>query len=246
MTGSDPRPRGGPDQPDPEGARALDAAGPIRCVVPIDGLGHSDRGLAVAARLAAALGGAVDVVCYSHGPITSQFRRDLAALVDRAVGEVPARLEVTGYRGPVGDRIVERVAAHPEAVLCMAAHGRERAPGILGSVTDAVVQAVAQPVVLVGPGAVLDAFDPAGPVLSTGPETDRLRAVAESWAQRFGASLRHRPLDEAARAAEELGASVIAVALPHLGRVERLLHGSEVADLIHDAPCPVLAIGAGT
>jgi len=42
--------------------------------------------------------GAVDVVCYSHGPITSQFRRDLATLVDRAVGDVPAPgLESCGF-----------------------------------------------------------------------------------------------------------------------------------------------------
>ncbi|MDH4076249.1 MAG: universal stress protein [Acidimicrobiia bacterium] len=223
---------------------AFDAEVPVRCIVPIDGLGHSERGLAVAARLAAAMGGAVDVVCYSHGPITSQFRRDLAALVDRAVGDVPARLEVMGYRGPVSDRIIERVAAHPDAVLCMAAHSRERAPGIVGSVTDAVVRAIAQPVVLVGPGAALGAFDPGGPVLSTGPDTDRLRAAAQGWARRFDSSVEHRPLDEALQTASTLGASVIAVSVPRLGRVDRLLHGSEVADLIHDAPCPVLAIGA--
>ncbi len=220
-----------------------DNTGPVCCVVPIDGLGHSERGLTVAARLAAALGGALEVVCYSHGPITSQFRRDLAALVDRTTGDVPARLVIMGYRGPVGDRIIERAAAHPDAVLCMAAHGRERAPGILGSVTDTVVHALARPVVLVGSGVLLGEFDAGGPVLWAGAETDRLRAAAESWARQFGASVQHCALDEAIPTARRLGASVIATAMPHRGRIERLLHGSNVVGLIHDAPCPVLAVG---
>lgn len=124
---------------------------PTAVVVPLDGSERSASVLPVVAALVPAIGAPVTL-------LSAGYDTD-ATLLDAELGHWAARLRALGVPDvatsarPGTDPVRAIVeTAGPGVLVCMATHGRGglRA-AVLGSVAEAVVRAVAEPVLLVGP-----------------------------------------------------------------------------------------------
>lgn len=126
-------------------------APPSSIVVPLDGSDLADRALPVAAALARAL--AVPVTLLSAGqragePVPdAELARRASRLRELGVSQVVS--SVQSGTDPVGAIVG---ASGPGVAVCMATHGRAGLrKAVLGSVAEAVLRAVREPVLLVGP-----------------------------------------------------------------------------------------------
>lgn len=161
-------------------------------VVPIDGSAASWAAVPIAARMAAAVDGRLDVI----------------TVVDRLADITPAKDElVAGLERfddlPVSpaaivlasDVVASAVADHLETLdggtVVMGSHGHGRSAAVLGSITDDVLRRTYGPVVVIGP-----AVDPASAGRLDGPyvvpldgseASERIVPIAEAWAIEFGA-----------------------------------------------------------
>lgn len=212
-------------------------------VVAIDGSQSSRRAIRVAAAISDVLGGRLDVVCFTRGPMSRSFRRQVHRLANEEGPTVPMHVAVDLQHGPAEQSIAAYIRTHPAQLVCMAAHGRSRSPAVLGSATEAVVRSTQRPVLLVGPSVRTVDFDPNGPVLlaSTAAEPS---AVAQGWSSVFGGEVFLTTLERAAAAAADRGAAVIVAPLGRQSTISRLVRGSELADVIHDASCPVITVAS--
>ncbi len=210
-------------------------------LVPIDGSRSSRRSIRVAATISRTLGGRLDVVCFNRGPISRDFRRQIHRLAQEEASTVPLHVEVALQHAAAEKLITRHVSEHPAHLVCMAAHGRSRSPALLGTVTEAVVRSSRRPVLLVGPSVRTTNWDPAALVLLAS-EDDDPRTVAPGWSAVFGSNVASTTGSDAVAEAERQHAAVIVAELGERHRLGRLRHGSALADLIHDAPCPVIVV----
>ncbi len=209
-------------------------------LVPIDGSANSRRALRIAAAIARPLGGELDVICFSSGPITEGFRRSVHRMAQQEAEAVPTHIEVAEQHGPAQRHIASSVASHPASLVCMAAHGHSRSPALLGSVTEAVIDASHRPVLLVGPSVSTATFNPNDAVLLTANSVAHEK-IGAGWHILFGSDVLQMSAESALTAASERPTAVIVATLTRQSRTARLRWGDPNADLIHDSPCPVLA-----
>ena len=210
-------------------------------VVPIDGSRSSRRAIRIAAAISRTLGGQLDVVCFSRGPISRDFRRQIHRLARDEGPAVPLHVQVAIQHAPAEALICRHINHHPAHLVCMAAHGRSRSPALLGTVTESVIRSSHRPVLLVGPSVRTVAFDPRSLVLLAS-ENDGARTAAHGWSAVFGGVAASTTMPDAVAEAAGQSASVIVTELGQQRRLDRLRHGSELADVVHDAPCPVLVV----
>lgn len=120
-------------------------------VVPLDYSRVGERAIAPASALANRLGARLELVMVSSpGLDVTEDRRYLEKVAAAAGADVAASRVLTS--NTVADAVLEVVAADPDAVLCMATHGRGAiAHAVLGSVSEQIVRRSDRPVVLVGP-----------------------------------------------------------------------------------------------
>ena len=212
-------------------------------LVPIDGSKNSRRALRIAAAIARPLGGQLDVICFSRGPLSAEFRRTVERMTHDEVQAVPTHIEVAEQHGPAERQIAASVAEHPSSLVCMAAHGRSRSPALLGSVTEAIIGAALRPVLLVGPSVATVSFDPRRRLLLTADSAEQ-RAIGRGWQLLFGCDVDQAPFDFVLTHAQQLPTSIIVATVDKPKRTRRLVWGDSTTGLIHDALCPVLAIDA--
>ena len=160
-------------------------------VVPIDGSVASWSAVPIAARMAAAVDGKLDVV----------------TVVDRLADITPARDDLTSGLAELGtlpvdptvhvlanDVVAKAIADHVEdlngATVVMSTHGHGRSAAVLGSTTDDVLRRLYGPVVVLGPD--VDA-ERAGSLdgtyvvpLDGSPASEQILPIAEAWAIEFG------------------------------------------------------------
>lgn len=210
-------------------------------LVPIDGSRSSRRAIRIAAEISRVLGGKLDVVCFNRGPLSRDFRRQVHGLVQDEGSSVPLHVEVALQHAPAEKLITSYIGEHPAHLVCMAAHGRSRAPALLGTVTEAVIRSSHRPVLLVGPSVTTTDYDPSDPVL-VAAEHDDATTVGHGWSEVFGSAVASVTMSDAVAHAESRHAAVIVAELGEQHRLDRLLHGSELADVIHDARCPVIVV----
>lgn len=120
-------------------------------VVPLDGSVFAERALRPGCSIAAALDHArvLLVSCATDDLDVVRQRLDDRAEMYSAVVDVETRLVTDG---DPDDVILATIAAEPDALLCMATHGRGGVRAtVLGSVAEQVVRRSTQPLVLVGP-----------------------------------------------------------------------------------------------
>ncbi len=158
-------------------------------VVPLDGSVFAERALRPACSIAARLEHArVVLVTLASGDVEAARVQlnDRAALFSEVV-EVETRLLGTG--DPV-DAILATVASEPDALLCMATHGRSGiGAAVLGSIATQIVCRSTQPLVLVGPQcrtALLPTEHGRLVVCSDGsPSSDTIVPTAAVWCDRL-------------------------------------------------------------
>jgi nucleotide-binding universal stress UspA family protein len=160
-------------------------------VVPIDGSDAAWRTVPIAARMAAAVDGKLDVVTVV----------DRIANVTTAENDLRAGLELVGAL-PVtpnlqvlaSDSIAEAIRRHVEqlngAIVVMSSHGHGRSAAVLGSITDDVLRQLYGPIVVVGPHVGEDAGRLDGRYvvpLDGSHHGDAILSIAGPWTVEFGA-----------------------------------------------------------
>lgn len=161
-------------------------------VVPIDGSAASWSAVPVAARLAAAVDGKLDIVTVVDrlADITPA-RRELDEGVER-LGALPIEPMVHVLANDVVAKAIEdHVESLTGATVVMSSHGHGRSAAVLGSTTDELLRRLFGPLVVVGPHVDLDqagGLDGAYIVpLDGSPASEQIVPIAESWAIEFGA-----------------------------------------------------------
>jgi nucleotide-binding universal stress UspA family protein len=160
-------------------------------VVPIDGSAASWASVPIAARMAAAVDGKLDVVTVVDrladvGPAQTDLRDGLDRL-----GELPVQPMAQVL---ASDSVARAVADHVEtlsgATIVMSSHGHGRSAAVLGSTTDELLRLVFGPLVVIGPHVSEDAGDLGGAYIVPVDGSDageKIVPIAAAWAIEFGA-----------------------------------------------------------
>lgn len=160
-------------------------------VVPIDGSDASWRTVPIAARMAAAVDGKLDVVT-----VVDRIANVTAAEHDLREGaELVGPLPITpNLHVLASDSIAEAIRRHVEqlngAIVVMSSHGHGRSAAVLGSITDDVLRQLYGPVVVVGPRVADDAGRLDGRYvipLDGSHHGDAILSIAGPWSVEFGA-----------------------------------------------------------
>jgi nucleotide-binding universal stress UspA family protein len=157
-------------------------------IVPVDGSDAADRALAIGAGFAARFDGCELVVMRAHLDDGERNRASVEALAARAT--TPAR--AVCVTGDATGSILRLAQHEPDAVVCMATHGRGRlAAPLLGSVAAEVLRGSDAPVLLVGPHCEPTSW-PDQPQLVTcwiGAPSDPILPIAGAWGRELGMEL---------------------------------------------------------
>ena len=160
-------------------------------VVPIDGSAASWASVPIAARMAAAVDGKLEVVTVVDrladvGPAQTDLREGLAALGEMAAEPTAQVL--------ASDSVASALAQHVEstsgATVVMSSHGHGRSAAVLGSTADELLRLVFGPLVVIGPQVAADSgsLDGTYVVPIDGSEAgEKIVPIAASWAIEFGA-----------------------------------------------------------
>jgi len=159
-------------------------------IVPVDFSEASWAAVPVAARLAAAVDGDVEVVTVVDriglvGAADADLDRHLAAFSDLPA---PVRASVLA-----GDTVAETVASHLEdtagGIVVMSSHGRGRTAAVLGSVVDELLHLTFGPMVVVGPHIAENAGGADGDYLVAvdgSHAAEQILPIVSAWAVEFG------------------------------------------------------------
>lgn len=161
-------------------------------VVPIDGSAASWGAVPVAARMAAAVDGRLDVVSVVDrladiAPARTELIRGLEQLGDLPVS--PAEQVLAS--DVVGAALAEHVESLDGATVVMSSHGHGRSAAVLGSIADEVLRKMFGPIVILGPHVDPESagrLDGTYVVPLDGSDAgETILPVAEAWAIEFGA-----------------------------------------------------------
>lgn len=160
-------------------------------VVPIDGSQSSWDVVLIAARMAEAVDGKLDVVTVvDRLADVSPARADLEAGLAR-LGPLPvAAMAHVLANDIVARALADHVEALNGATVVMSSHGHGRSAAVLGSTTDEVLRHLFGPIVVVGPHVTRTDGGLGGvyvvPVDGSA-SAERIAPIAEAWAIEFGA-----------------------------------------------------------
>ena len=214
-------------------------------IVPFDGSSAAARAHGVATGLAARLGGEVELLAVAPG---AEQERELREGARQRCLHDPLAV----VRADDAAAVIAGAATTPDALVCMATHGRGRSAAVLGSVATDVLGHATGPVLLVGPDGERDWLHDPARVLTgwAGPESAAILPHAADWAARLGGELWlelvFHPLD--VPAAEHPG-TLFAPALEILGHTAVHLRscGAEypagaLVDSARELPASLLAL----
>ena len=158
-------------------------------VVPVDLSHASIDAVAVAARMAAQVGGRVEAITVvDRLADVTLARSDLAYGIDR-LGPQPVEVHqlVHASRSVVG-AITRHVEHNAGSMVLMSSHGHGRSAGVLGSTVDELLRAMFGPVIVVGPHAAECPGDLGGAYvvpLDGSPRADGVIPIVGAWATEF-------------------------------------------------------------
>jgi nucleotide-binding universal stress UspA family protein len=159
-------------------------------IVPIDGSPASFDALPVAAQLATAVGGKIDVISVRRHSGVASSTRALERELDRVQHDSPEVCRIVTTDESVADAISDIVRSTPDSLVVMSSHGHGRSAAVLGSTTDRVLRAIGGPVVVVGPSCEvhdLGALDGNYIVPIDGSaRAERMVPIVATWALQFG------------------------------------------------------------
>jgi len=159
-------------------------------LVPIDGSPASFDALPVAAQLAAAVNGKVDVISVRKHSGGASSKRALDREIDRVQHDSPVVCRIVMTDESVADAMSDLVRSTSDSLVVMSSHGHGRSAAVLGSTTDEVLRAIGGPVVVVGPNCDVDnlgALDGNYVVPIDGSaRAEGMIPIVASWALQFG------------------------------------------------------------
>jgi nucleotide-binding universal stress UspA family protein len=165
-------------------------------IVPTDGSDSSERAFGPACRLAERAGAGILLVGHAH----TRARR---AQLDHQLAERAALLRQR-TTAPVGHHadastaspascIRAAVDAAPGSVVCMSSVGRSRTEPVMGSVAEAVLDALSAPVLLVGPNVTDERSSLEGPIVvpvDGSKDATQIVPFAAAWSTELGFAIR--------------------------------------------------------
>jgi nucleotide-binding universal stress UspA family protein len=160
-----------------------------KLIVPVDGSLASFAAVPVAARMARAVGGNVEVVTVVDRLADVVLARDALDLdlVDLANVAVPLERRVlTG--DSVAGVIARHVAETPGAMVAMSSHGHGRSAAVLGSTCDAMLREMYGPLIVIGPNLEDDSGRLDGPYvvpLDGSKMADDVLPIVAAWTTEF-------------------------------------------------------------
>ena len=158
-------------------------------LVPLDGSRFAERALGPAAEVAAAEGARITLVSVSDAHDAAPYLRE----VTEKLGVPSTVLAVDGTQDAPGAVIAGLAAERPDALLCMATHGRTGVRrAVLGSVTEEVLRSLDAPVLLTGPYVEPDRPIVGGKLLVCLDGSERSEAIlphATAWTKNFDMKL---------------------------------------------------------
>ena len=160
-------------------------------VVPIDGSSESWSAVPIAARMAAAVDGRLDVVTVVDRLTDVSPAQDELAEGAGRLGPLPVEPTLHVFANDVvAKAIADRVEELTGAMIVMSSHGRGRSAAVLGSTSDELLRRLFGPIVVIGPHVRPEAGALDGVYLvplDGSPASEQILPIAEAWAIEFGA-----------------------------------------------------------
>jgi nucleotide-binding universal stress UspA family protein len=161
-----------------------------KLIVPVDGSAASFTAAPVAARMAAAVGGSIEVITVVDRLADVALAGDS---LERGLTEYTALDASVERHTLAGDSVAEviarRLEATPGGMIAMSSHGHGRSGAVLGSTCDAVLREVFGPVIVIGPNVDDSAgrLDGAYVVPLDGSKlADGVLPIVAAWTTEFG------------------------------------------------------------
>lgn len=211
-------------------------------VVPLDGSSTAERAMGPALDLSRRTGVPLRVLSRALPGEKEELTTYLAGVADRYAALADVETLVTG-RDDVAAAIVDGL--EPGSLVCMSSHGRTGlVRAALGSVAEAVMRTLRQPVLVVGPevspGRALSGRVVA--CLDGSPAADLTLGPAAQWAAALGLPLWLVSVVDPAVATPEALAAGDVVESGHLASLAERIGGVEGWDVLHrDDPAEALA-----
>lgn len=160
-------------------------------VVPIDGSAASWKAVPVAARMAAAVGGRIDVVTVvdrvgAVGAAEAELQSGLERVGSLAV---EARTDVISGES-IAEAIAEFVESQVGVMVVMSSHGHGRSAAVLGSVADELLREIFGPIIVLGPHVDDEAGSLCGRMIIPVDGSDHgetVLSIASAWVVEFDA-----------------------------------------------------------
>lgn len=161
-------------------------------IVPIDGSAHSWTAFPIAARMAQAVAGKVEVVAVVDrladvALARDEIARDLERYTDLPLDPIVTLLA----RDNVAEALADHAAAINGSMVLMSSHGHGRSAAVLGSTVDELLRLTFGPIIVVGPHAGLGTGSLDGSYvvpLDTSHAAESAAPIAVAWGVEFGAT----------------------------------------------------------
>jgi nucleotide-binding universal stress UspA family protein len=159
-------------------------------VVPVDNSSVSFKAVPVAARMAAAVGGSVEVITVVDRLADVALARDAMKLGIEDLGPLPVELvQLVHASHSVAGAITRHIESSQGGMLLMSAHGHGRSAAVLGSTSDAVLRSMFGPVIIIGPHASEASGELGGTYvvpLDGSTRADGVLPIVAAWTTEFG------------------------------------------------------------
>ena len=121
-------------------------------VVPVDNSSASFKAVPVAARMAAAVDGKMEVITVVDRLADVARAREAMGLGIERLGPLPVEpVQLVHASHTVAGAITRHIEASQGGMLLMSAHGHGRSAAVLGSTSDEVLRSMFGPVIIIGP-----------------------------------------------------------------------------------------------
>ena len=159
-------------------------------VVPVDNSSASFKAVAVAARMAAAVGGKVEVITVVDRLADVALAREAMRLGIERLGPLPLEpVQLVHASHTVAGAITRHIEASQGGMLLMSAHGHGRSAAVLGSTSDDLLRSMFGPVIVIGPHASEASGEVGGMYvvpLDGSTRADGVLPIVAAWTIEFG------------------------------------------------------------
>ena len=159
-------------------------------VVPVDNSSASFKAVPVAARMAAAVGGKVEVITVVDRLADVALAREAMRLGIERLGPLPLEpVQLVHASHTVAGAITRHIEASQGGMLLMSAHGHGRSAAVLGSTSDEVLRSMFGPVIIIGPHATEAGGELGGTYvvpLDGSTRADGVLPIVAAWTTEFG------------------------------------------------------------